>query len=241
MPEGDFTIEAIVYLRSMYRDATVRTIAARWSGDTKKRGWSFGVTSEKSRYLPRNLIIQLVGDPRDGGAGPAYEVVASDLRIPLDTPYYVSASVDFGSGTATFHTRDMSNEDAELQSARIEHSIGGRCQAEGQALTIGARENGRHPSNWDGLIDEVRLTRGSIDDTEQLLVSQPPVKVRPETLGFWGFSRVAESGVLTDSSAADNDLRPGYRKEKTSVRPKLLALTDFCHALLNSSEFLYVD
>ena len=54
LPDGDFTIEAIVQLRSLYEDASVRTIAAQWDGNTRHAGWSLGVTSTKSKYRPRN-------------------------------------------------------------------------------------------------------------------------------------------------------------------------------------------
>ena len=45
IPQGDFTIEAHVLLRSMYPDASVRTIVSRWSGSHGSPGWSLGVTS----------------------------------------------------------------------------------------------------------------------------------------------------------------------------------------------------
>ena len=62
LPVGTFTIEAFVLLRSVYDDGTVRTIAAHWSGDKKKPGWSFGVTSQKSAYKPHALVLQFFGD-----------------------------------------------------------------------------------------------------------------------------------------------------------------------------------
>ncbi|EMI19378.1 protein containing DUF1549, partial [Rhodopirellula maiorica SM1] len=61
LPDGDFTVEAVVLLRSLYKDANVRTIVGHWNGSPKRAGWSLGVTSAKSAYKPRNLILQLVG------------------------------------------------------------------------------------------------------------------------------------------------------------------------------------
>ena len=72
--EGDFTVEAFVQLESIYDDSKVRVIAAEWDGDQKLAGWSFGVTSEKSKYKPRNVVLQLVN------AAGEYEVVPSDLQ-----------------------------------------------------------------------------------------------------------------------------------------------------------------
>jgi mono/diheme cytochrome c family protein len=65
LPEADFTVRAVVLLRSLYADAKVRTLAATWSGNPKQPGWSLGVTSTKSRYQPRNVILQLVGKTED--------------------------------------------------------------------------------------------------------------------------------------------------------------------------------
>ena len=44
----DFTVQAVVLLRSLYKDASVRTIVAKWTGDKDQAGWSLGVTSTKS-------------------------------------------------------------------------------------------------------------------------------------------------------------------------------------------------
>jgi hypothetical protein len=91
--EGDeFTVEAIVKLESIDVNAAVRTIASRWNGgkeNVESFGWSLGVTGEKSRFKPRNLIVQLVGE--DENANMAYEVVPSDLRIELDVSYHIAA------------------------------------------------------------------------------------------------------------------------------------------------------
>ena len=94
LPKNDFTIEAVVMLRSLHKDASVRTIVAHWTGSQKHQGWSFGVTSEKSRYKPRNLILQLVGKTSDG-ENLHYEVIPSNLRPELNQ------TVLLGSGSQT--------------------------------------------------------------------------------------------------------------------------------------------
>jgi hypothetical protein len=102
--EGDeFTVEAIVKLDTIDANASVRTIASRWNGakeNVEAFGWSLGVTGEKSRFKPRNLIVQLVGE--DENANITYEVVASDLRIELGATYHVAARV-----SCTAHTCDI--------------------------------------------------------------------------------------------------------------------------------------
>src|SRR5207247_8921823 len=48
--EGEsFTVEAVVYLDSLYPDAAVRTIASRWNNDKTSKGWAFGFTSTASK------------------------------------------------------------------------------------------------------------------------------------------------------------------------------------------------
>ena len=47
LPHEQFTIEAYIFLRSVFDDGTVRTIASHWNGDTKAPGWAidFSATS----------------------------------------------------------------------------------------------------------------------------------------------------------------------------------------------------
>jgi len=62
--------------------------------------------------------------------------------------------------------------------------------------------------------------------------------MRPDTLGFWRFEN--KTGTLRDSSGKGRDLAVGAVKtpDTKSTATPLAAL---CHALLNSSEFLYVE
>ncbi len=236
---GDnFTIEAIIYHRTMFPNASVRTIAAEWDGSTKSRGWNFGVTSAKSAYRARNLIVQLIGDDAYGKL--KYEVVASDLRIPSDKPYYVSAAVDFKNGTVTFHARDMSYDESELQKAVVKHSLRGGCVNPDRRFTIGGRDNARGVSNWDGLIDDVRLTRGLVDEEDDLMIYNLNDMIRKDTIGLWRFSRADERGLRADSSPLSRTLHL-VQKGDSGSSPLKLALTDFCHVMLNSNEFIYLD
>ncbi|MEO0414966.1 MAG: hypothetical protein AAF226_08455, partial [Verrucomicrobiota bacterium] len=91
IPTNSFTIEAVARLEVLHKDASVNTLVSKWNGNSNSRGWAFGVTSEKSRYQPRNIIMQLVGDNFQGNQ--IYEVVASDLRAELNQPIYLAAVV----------------------------------------------------------------------------------------------------------------------------------------------------
>ncbi|PQO45382.1 PSD1 and planctomycete cytochrome C domain-containing protein [Blastopirellula marina] len=237
LPSHNFTIEAIVFPRKLFPDASVRTIAARWNGSNSTPGWNFGITSEKSAYRPRNLILQLIGNDQSGKV--KYEVVASNLRIPSDKPYYVAAAVDFDAGTATFFARDMSYDESELETAVVKHSIVGRCGTESLRFTVGGRD-AKSPHNFDGLIDDVRLTRTAITDPKKIMINDPNNLVTEDTVAMWRFVRSDAEGPLSDVQDK-HPLQLSLRSKSGGLSPVLVALGDYCHVLLNSSEFQFVD
>ncbi|MGE3780554.1 MAG: DUF1553 domain-containing protein, partial [Pirellulaceae bacterium] len=232
LPSGDFTVEAFVLLRSLYDDAAVRTIASQWDSDSHHPGWSLGVTSTQSRFEPRNLILQLVGGTKDG---PLYEVVASNLRLELNRPYYVAVSVRIADTTTkgvTFYVRDLSQPAAAVQSARVSHKViqGYRSPL---PLVVGGRAgNERH--RWDGLIDELRISTESLS-VEQLRIAGE--HTLESTAAHWQFE--PGSGSLHDTTARSNHLT--QLTDSSPVVPVASGLLDFCHVLLNSNEFLYLD
>ncbi|QDU62106.1 Planctomycete cytochrome C [Planctomycetes bacterium Pan216] len=234
LPSEDFTIEAIVQLRSLYPSANVRVIASQWDGNHQHPGWSFGVTSEKSAYKPRNLILQLIGDR--GKGKPEYEVIASGLRVPLNKPVYVAASLklkETGKLGVTFYMMDLSKPDAVLHAANTPHLVRKDYRPKGLPFFIGGRHH-QSGQGWDGLIDEVRLSDVALTP-EQLLVQNS--SDRASTVGRWRFE--SDPGVYADSSKQHNNMEPTRFGANSSER--MMALTDFCHSLLNSNEFLYVD
>jgi hypothetical protein len=233
----EFTVEAVIYLDSLYPDAGVRTIVSRWNSDKASKGWSLGVTSAKSRYEPNNLILQLCGDDFQGSV--AYEVVASNLRIPLNTPYYVAAQISnhpvegqkFG-GTVTFHTRNLALADAKLETVVVQHPVvGGYVNAE-RALTLGGLY-GNARGSWDGVISRVVLTNG-LPAKESLLIG--PVQNAPRCL----FDAQAETLANTSEPKFIWE-KPAIKDKPVTASPaRLEALADFCHVLMNSNEFLYL-
>ena len=241
-PVADFTIEAHVILQSLFADATVRTIASQWTGSPKQPGWSFGVTSEKSKYRPRNLIIQLAG----GGPGETdgYAVVPSDIHLELQRPYYVAASVsvsDPADRSVTFYVKDLSDNDAPLIVKRVEHSFGGTHTAP-CAFAIGGRDTAADAkadggrSVWDGLIDDVRLSVGALARGDLLWERGGGGKV----VGYWTFEEAP--GFAEDASGQGRSLaRGGMALPPVRDLRRYEALVDLCHVLFNSSEFLYVE
>jgi hypothetical protein len=239
LPTGDFTIEAHVILQSLFADATVRVIASQWSGNNAEPGWSLGVTSEKSRYVPRNLIIQLAGDPKRGES--PYEVVPSGLHLDLQRPYYVAASVrlsDPGDRSVIFFVKDLSDNDAPLVEKRVAVTFASG-HASPRGLVIGGRDAGRAgasaASAWDGLIDDVRLSARPLSRDELLWEGGDPGAA---VVGHWLFEE--SPGFAVDSSGQGRDLVP-VGPAATATSPRFEALVDLCHVLFNSSEFLHVE
>ncbi|MBI1313295.1 DUF1549 domain-containing protein [bacterium] len=238
LPTDDFTIEAVIQLESLYPDASVRTIAANWGGDSGQRGWGFGVTSTKSAYQPRNLILQLVGgDPSAAGTGkPTYEVIPSNLRPELGQPYYVAVTVDVDDTTeagVTFYLKDLSDPNASLQTASVKHKVTGDFRPD-LSFALGARA-GSSRSRWNGLVTDVRLSATRLS-AEELLINGGEGR---DIVGHWDFSNADQPG--RDVSGKGHDLKVYGAPAATKSGIPEFALTDFCHVLLNSNEFLYVD
>jgi hypothetical protein len=114
---------------------------------------------------------------------------------------------------------------------------------------------GKGTREWDGLIDDVRLSRGALKQEQLLLTQENPTD---QTVGLWQFEM--QPGMFQDSSGnkrhmqlnmampesstkAGNNVKQAAAASKPekseSTAPS--AWVDFCHVLLNTSEFLYVD
>ena len=232
MPKADFTAEAFIQLNSLFPDASVRTIISQWNGSKASPGWSFGITSTKSAYQPRNLILQLIGVPQRGDHG--YQVIASGLRPELNKPYYVGVSLKFsdnGTGKATFLLRDLSKPKATLQTITKPFNKNKHYVTK-QAPVIGGRAKTQKYS-WDGLIGNIRLTNRALAPEETLLTKPA---AGPDTLAYWQFNK---ADFYADSSGNENRLQAvGAPAQKD---PQQVLLTEYCHVLLNANAFLYID
>ena len=236
LPDGDFTLEAFVVLRSTYDDASVRTIAAHWNGDKSKPGWSLGVTSRKSQFKPQMLVLQLWGEDSDGAQ--AYEPIFSSLNIQLNKPYFVAVSVklnDTEPTGVTFYAKDLSNDDEPMLISQNSHRVV-RIPKDRGMFTIGGCGDRAYSKVWDGLVDDVRLSATALR-VEQLLLTAE--QLGPKTVGFWEFE--PQAGVFKDTSANKLDIQFKAPKNKAEIPPERQAWLDFCHVLLNANEFLYVD
>jgi hypothetical protein len=86
------------------------------------------------------------------------------------------------------------------------------------------------------VIDDVRLSAGALPDARLLSTSED---AQPSTLGFWRFEN--KTGLMKDSSGQGRDLTVDNAKKAPATRADRTPLAALCHALLNSSEFLYVE
>jgi hypothetical protein len=237
--DGGFTVEAFVLLRSVYDSGNLRTIASKWRGLQKEPGWSLGVTGQQSRRKPQTLALQMVGKKRDGTFG---EVVAfSDHHLTLHKPYYVAAAVTPATpeaeGKVAFYFKDLSNDDEQLLTATVPHELAGGL-ANREPIIIGGRSGGTD-SFFHGIIDDVRLARGALPLGQLLYTAETATAMAS---GWWRFE--PKPDALHDNSGHGHTLEPLAMRSKSatdSFDAAHAAMSDLCHALLNASEFLYVE
>jgi hypothetical protein len=234
-PRGDFTVEAFIVLKSIYEDGEVRTIASQWDGDRAHPGWSFGVSGRQSRYKPQTLVLLLRGDAPWKDDDPV-EPIFSGLNIEIGKPYFVAVSVklaDSGETGIAFYSKDLSNDDEPLQIANFPHKITSGIRA-GVPLQIGAR-CADAKNLFDGLIDDVRLSNTALSGGQLLLND---AAISEQTVGYWKFE--SNPGVFKDTSPRGAAIAPKMI-EPPRIDPRAAAFADFCHVLLNASEFIYID
>jgi hypothetical protein len=223
--EGDaFSIESVFALESIDVNAAVRTLASRWSlgkDSVEAYGWSLGITGEKSRFQPRNLIVQLVGE--DENANINYEVVASGLHVELGRRYHLLVRVSCTERRVVFRLRDLTEPDLPWREASIPHAIAGRIGAGSSPLVIGGlgkRVPGHH---FDGRIEGLRLDPAPIGPDA---VSVDPLQ--------WGNALVRWVGKVGTEMAWVGV------EAKGDGDPARGPLADLCLVLLNSNEFFYL-
>lgn len=227
--EGDeFTVETIASLNSIDVNASVRTIVSRWNlgkDSLESFGWSLGVTGVKSRYTPRNVIVQVVGEDENANIG--YQVVPSNIHIELGRRYHIAARVSCVGHNITFTVRDLDTPGAAVQSAVVPMDIRSKISQGASQLVIGGL-NKRTPSHqWDGQIEALRIVSGYVDDKA---LSADPEK--------WN------AGLVTWRSADPLNSQFAWSGSETKISedndPYRQAMNDLCQVLLNTNEFFYL-
>jgi hypothetical protein len=227
-PGDEFTIEAVVKLNSIDTAASVRTIASRWTmgkDNVESFGWSLGVTGEKSRFKPRNLIIQLVGE--DENRNITYEPVASDLRLELGVPYHIAVKVSCAANQIEFRVRQADKPNAPVLTSLATHSVRAGLGRGAANLVIGGIHKRAPSHHWDGRIDALRIVRGLLPDSD--LTPKAELWNAPALVTWQAKNGVSEPLVW---ASADGLIEP--------VDPQRQAFVDLCHVLLNTNEFFYL-
>jgi hypothetical protein len=226
--EGDdFSVEAIVRLDSIDTAAAVRTIASRWVGSKdslESFGWSLGVTGEKSRFKPHNLVVQLVGEDENSNIG--YEVVASDLKIELGKRYQVSVFVSCAEHAVTFRLKNLDDDSPPVEKV-VPHQIRGKLGYGAASLVVGGLFRRSVSHHWDGLIEAFQILNGN--SFEKGIQGNP--SLRKNSIVKW----VAD-GEQDKAWAWSGEAGKGV----DSVGPRTQAMSDLCQVLLNCSEFIYL-
>lgn len=233
----EFTIEAIILLRSVAEDSAVRVICSCWDGNKEHPGWSLGVTGKKSAHQPNNLVLQLIGKSGSKDVPIKYEAVFSGLRLDLNKPYFVAASVRLDQPAAEgirFYVKDLANDEEPVQTAELAHKVIDLCDAR-HHLVVGSFD-AQNALCWDGLLDDVRLTAALLKP-EQYLLSDATTSAR--TLGYWKFEPTP--GPMLDSSPSARHLQLQAATKQSKDKNADRSLVDLCHVLLNANEFLYSD
>ena len=227
--EGDeFAVEAIVSLSSIDVNASVRTIASRWSGgkdSIESFGWSLGVTGVRSRYKPRNVIVQVVGEDENANIG--YQVVPSNIHIELDRRYHIVAQVSCVGRNITFTVQDLDTPGAVVQSAVVPMDIRSKLSAGSSQLVIGGLNKRASTHQWDGRIEALRIVSGLLPDKEL----NPDPEVWAGGLVTWRADDPLNSQFAW-SGPDNNTVEPDD--------PFQQAMNDLCQVLLNTNEFFYL-
>ena len=237
LPDAEFTLQAVVQLRSLYPDASVRTIAAHWSGNQGQPGWALGVTSTKSAYQPRNLILQLVGRGKNGKI--TYEVVPSNLRVELNKPYLIAVSINLADPSEagiTFYLKDLSTTDMKEQTAQVAHEVVEGLQSD-RPVEIGGR-SGKH--QWDGLIHRVALSKGLLSQ-EQLISSLMKIDTDGNSGGFLFDLRFDREDQLGQDASGNMLSTEVQFKGPMVYTPREKGRIALLHALMSSNETIYLD
>jgi hypothetical protein len=227
--EGDeFTVESIVKLDSVDKNAELRTLVSHWDGgkaSLESFGWSIDVTGQKSRYKPRNILMQLVGEDENANIG--YQVVASDIHIEVGRRHHLVVRVSSARHSVTFTVRDLDTPGAAAQTAVVPMDRLSKLSQGASPICLGGLGKRNPTRQWDGQIEALRIVAGTGADNR--------VNTDPEHwkagLFIWRaadppHSQFTWSGA--DAQAAPEDA------------PWLRAMTNLCHVLLTTNQFFYL-
>ena len=126
---------------------------------------------------------------------------------------------------------NFTTTEATLRTANVKHKVTSGYASKLAPFAVGGRE-GQANHGWDGLIDDVRLSSRALAKGE-LLIDEHQAK---DVAGHWTFEAVP--GFFAESESRQSVMtRPALKAPQASEA----GLVDFCHVILNSNRFLYVE
>ena len=166
---GSFTIEVFTNIDDLSHPRTSgdAVFAAQASGnvvDPAGLSWVFRVEMEGG--ADRALALGL-------SDGVGWDLPTSRIRIEEQTDYYVAAAFDVENRLVTYYAKDLTN-DTPLVSRRVGHSSPSVRPDSyfqiGNLMSLGPADG-----HLDGLIDEVRFSKGIVPFDDLLINSVPSV------------------------------------------------------------------
>ena len=128
--------------------------------------------------------------------------------------------------------KDLADPQAKVETAVVQTSVVRRIQNRALKIVTGGRARLGH--QWDGQLARLIVSRGALPQ-DQLLIGSDFAKAN--RVLDWTFNHNdGERPVPNTTWLRDlpQDATPG-------IPPRMLStVTDFCHALFNSNEFLYL-
>ena len=208
---GAFTVEGYVLLRTAPAPG-MRSIAARWDGDTSHAGWALGgLEREWSRH--RRRCCCRAGVPGRKWFQPGTEF-SSGVALDLNKPYHVSAAAapgEAGEVSVTFVVKDLSNDRGLPESSRC-----GRrpvrsllVSGPGEPFTVGGLAGLRGPAGTACWMMSARR-RGRFHGP-LLLLSGDTV---PAGAGWWRFEATPGAYLIWTSTGSHSSLRPRRRRTR---------------------------
>jgi hypothetical protein len=224
--EGDeFTVEAVVKLDSIDVNAELRTLVSRWDGgkgSLESFGWSIDVTGQKSRYKPRHILMQIVGEDENANIG--YQVVPANIYIEVGRRYHLVVRVSCTRHNVTFTVRDLDTPGAAVQSSVAPLDRLSKISQGDSPVVLGGLSKRSPTRQWDGRIEALRIMPNSIADNAD------PKKWNA---GFVVWRAGDALGPQFAWSGADT-------KASEENDPFRQAMSDLCQVLLNANEFFYL-
>jgi hypothetical protein len=224
--EGDeFTVESIVKLDSVDVNAELRTLVSHWDGgkaSLESFGWSIDVTGQKSRYKPRNILMQLVGEDENANIG--YQVVASDIHIEVGRRYHLVVQVSSARHSVTFTVRDLDTPGAAAQTAVVPMDRLSKISQGASPIFLGGLSKRTPTRQWDGQIEALRIVVGHTADSA---LNADPEKWNAG-LFIWRAADPPHSQFTWSGADSQDD------------DPLLKAMTGLCQMLLTTNQFFYL-